>query len=106
VKYLKCDWTPRKPEDYLLSNLLMLHIKEMIELQNAIEIDNEKNVLILNRTDMRKYILDEDAYSKIERIWINQNIILNAEEVEALEAKGYKHIPKEFFGQELREAAE
>ena len=76
VKYLKCDWTPRKPEDYLLSNLLMLHIKEMIELQNAIEIDNEKNVLILNRTDMRKYILDEDAYSKIERIWINQNIIL------------------------------
>ena len=22
VKYFKCDWTPRKPEDYLLSNVL------------------------------------------------------------------------------------
>lgn len=106
VKFFKCAWTPRRPEDYLLSNALTLHIKEMIELQNAIEIDNEKNVLVLNRTDLRKYIWDKDAYGKIERIWINQNIILNAEEVEALEAKGYKHIPKEFFGQELREAAE
>ena len=34
------------PQDYLLSNVLLLHIKEMIELQNGIEIDNEKNVII------------------------------------------------------------
>lgn len=106
VKYFKCEWTPRKPEDYLLSNVLSLHVKEMIELQNAIDIDNEKNVLILNKEDFRKYILDKDVYEKIEHIWINQNIILNAEEVRLLEAKAYKHIPKEFFGQELREAAE
>ena len=26
VKYFKCDWTPRKPEDYLLTNALLLHI--------------------------------------------------------------------------------
>ena len=81
-------------------------VKEMIELQNAIDIDNEKNVLILNKEDFRKYILDKDVYEKIEHIWINQNIILNAEEVRLLEAKAYKHIPKEFFGQELRGAAE
>lgn len=48
LKYFKCDWTPRKPEDYLLSNALCLHIREMIELQNSIEVDNVKNVLILN----------------------------------------------------------
>jgi hypothetical protein len=36
----------------------------------------------------------------------NQNIILNAEELKLLEAKGYKYIPREFFGQELKEAAE
>ena len=29
-------------KDYLLSNALCLHVKEMIELQNAIEIDNVK----------------------------------------------------------------
>ena len=106
VKFFKCDWTPRKPEDYLLSNALCLHIREMIELQNAIEIDNIKNVLILNKSDLKKYILDPERYVQVQNVWINQNIILNAEELKLLEAKGYKYIPREFFGQELREAAE
>ncbi|MGN1304814.1 MAG: DNA methyltransferase [Oscillospiraceae bacterium] len=106
VKYFKCDWTPRKPEDYLLSNVLCLHIKEMIELQNAIEVDGEKNVLLLNKDDIRKNILDPVMYEKAENIWLNQNIILNAEEVKLLKQKGFKYIPREFFGQELKEAAE
>lgn len=106
IKFFKCDWTPRKPEDYLLSNALCLHIREMIELQNAIEVDNVKNVLILNKTDLRKYILDSERYVQVQNVWVNQNIILNAEELKLLEAKGYKYIPREFFGQELREAAE
>lgn len=106
VKYFKCDWTPRKPEDYLLSNALALHIKEMIEIQNAIEIDNEKNVLILNKTDFKNTVLDKKKYTQIQNIWVNQNIIFNAKELKLLQTKGYKYIPKEFFGQELREAAE
>ena len=106
IKFFKCDWTPRKPEDYLLSNVLCLHIREMIELQNAIEVDNIKNVLILNKTDLKKYILDSERYVQVQNVWVNQNIILNAEELKLLEAKGYKYIPREFFGQELKEAAE
>lgn len=106
LKYFKCDWTPRKPEDYLLSNALCLHIREMIELQNSIEVDNVKNVLILNKEDFRKYVLDDEAYAQIENIWVNQNIIFNSAEMEKLNTLGFKYIPREFFGQELKEAAE
>lgn len=106
VKYFKCNWISRKPEDYLLSNALCLHIREMIELQNGIEIDNVRNVLILNKADYRKYVMDETIYSQIEHIWVNQNIIFNSEELDKLNAIGFKYIPREFFGQELREAAE
>ena len=106
VKYFKCDWTPRKPEDYLLSNVLCLHIREMIELQNAIEVDNVKNVLVLNRTDFKNYILNPEIYPKIDNVWVNQNIVFNSEELKLLEAKGFQYIPREFFGQELKEAAE
>ena len=106
VKFFKCDWTPRKPEDYLLSNALCLHIREMIELQNHIEIDNKKYVLILNKSDFNKYVMDPDVYANIEQIWVNQNIVLNSDELKLLRAKGFKYIPREFFGQELREAAE
>ena len=106
VKYFKCDWTPRKPQDYLLSNMLCLHIKEMIELQNAIEVDNVKNVLILNKEDLYKTIYNDEIRPNIEHIWVNQNIIFSTDELKALKQIGYKYIPREFFGQELREAAE
>ena len=106
VKYFKCDWTVRKPEDYLLSNALCLHIKEMIELQNAIEVDNVKNVLILNKAEFQRIVLNDEAYNKIENIWVNQNIVFNTVELAKLKALHFKYIPKEFFGQELREAAE
>ena len=106
VKYFKCDWTPRMPEDYPLSNVLCCHIREMIELQNAIEIDNVKNVIVLNKKDFKDFVMKPDVYTQIENIWVNQNIIFNSEELRLLEAKGFKYIPKEFFGHELREAAE
>lgn len=106
AKYLKCEWTPRKPEDYLLSDVLCLHIKEMIELQNHIEIDNVKNVLILNKQDLKNTLLNGEIYSQIENVWINQNIILSSKELKLLKEKGFRYIPREFFGQELREAAE
>lgn len=106
VKYFKCDWTPRKPQDYLLSNALCLHITEMIELQNAIEVDNVKNVILFNKEDYKKYIEDKTAFSKIENLWVNQNIIFDAKEIKKLQKKHFKYIPKEFFGQEMMEAAE
>ena len=106
LKYFFTDWTPRKPEDYLLSNVLLLHIKEMIELQNTTEIDNESNVIIFNKNDYKKYILNEEKYKKIKNMWVNQNIVFTAEELKKLSNKGFKYIPKEFFGQELKEVAE
>ena len=106
VKYFRCDWTPRKPEDYLLSNVLCLHIREMIELQNAIEVDGVKNVLLLNKDDIKRCILDPVQFDKVERIWINQNIILSSEELSLLNIKGYTFIPRDFFSQELKEVAE
>ena len=106
LKYFKCDWTPRKPENYLLSNALCLHIREMIELQHGIEIDNVRNVLVLNKADFRKYVMDDTIHDQIENIWVNQNIIFNSEEMERLNGLGFKYIPREYFGHELREAAE
>lgn len=106
VKYFKCEWTPRKPEDYLLSNVLLLHIKEMIELENAIEIDNEKNIIIFNRDDYKKFILDDTKFNKIVNLWINQNIIFDTQELKKMSEKNLKYIPREYFGQELKEVAE
>mgnify|MGYP000894290266 CR=1 FL=1 len=70
VKYFKCDWIPRRPEDYLLSNALCLHIKEMIELQTGREVDGVKQVLILNKDDYNKIASDSNAFAKVETICV------------------------------------
>lgn len=106
LKYFRCEWIPRRPEDYLLSSILCFHIKEMIELENSIEIDNKSNVLILNRDDFKQYILNIDNYIKIKKIWVNQNIIFDSAELNLLLKKECMYIPQEYFGQELKEAAE
>lgn len=43
---------------------------------------------------------------QIESIWLNQSIIVGKEEMKFLNEVGFKYIPREFFGQELKEAAE
>lgn len=106
VKYFKCDWTPRKPEEYLLSNALCLHIKEMIELQTAREVDGEKVVLILSKEDYHRIFDDPAAAEKAQDVWVNENLFFNNAEMRVLRDKHFKYIPREFFSQELKEAGE
>ena len=83
-----------------------MHVKEMIELEYAMEIDNEEKVIIFNRDDFKKYILNSENYSKIKQLWVNQNVIFSSDELKLLNDKNFKYIPREYFGQELKEAAE
>jgi adenine-specific DNA-methyltransferase len=106
VLYFKCEWIDRKPNDYLLSNALCLHIKEMIEIQNGLEIDNQEYILILIKEDYYKYILGNKNPRGIKEIWVNQNIVFDIEEIKRLEKYHFQFVPKEFFGQELKEVAE
>ena len=105
IKYLKCEWAPRRPEDHLLSNALCLHIKEMLELQCFEEIDNIRNILILNKNDYVNYIKNGDPKT-IKKVWVNQNIVFSNSELTDLKKYKFKFIPKEFFGEELKEAGE
>ncbi len=106
VKYFKCDWTPRKPQEYLLSNALLLHIKELIELQTAKEVDGVKNVILYSKSDYINYFENENKYNLLENVWVNENIIFNSSEMKKLKKKNFKYIPREFFSQELKEVGE
>lgn len=106
VKYFKCDWTPRRPEEYLLSNALLIHVKELIELYTAEEIDGIKNVILYSKSDYKRIFENPELEQQVERVWVNENIIFNASEMRKLSAKGFRYIPRVFFGQELKEVGE
>ncbi len=106
VKYFKCDWTPRKPDEYLLSNALCLHVKELIELQTAQEVDGIRNVLILSKTDYKRVFEDPAKAALVEHVWVNENLVFSAAEMRVLREKKFRYIPREFFSQELKEVGE
>lgn len=106
VKYFKCGWTPRKPDDYLLSNALCLHVKELIELQTAQEVDGIKNVVILSKMDYKMVFEDPAKAAIVERVWANENLVFSAAEMRILREKKFRYIPREFFSQELKEVGE
>lgn len=106
VKFFRCGWTPRKPEEYLLSNALCLHVKELIELQTAEEVDGVKNALVLSKSDYRRIFEDPDIAAKVENVWVNENLVFGAAEMRLLKAKKFRYIPREFFSQELKEVGE
>ena len=106
VKYFKCDWTPRKPDDYLLSNALCLHVKELIELQTAQEVDGVKNVLILSKSDYKRIFENPESAAAVEHVWVNENLVFNSAEMRTLREKRFRYIPREYFSQELKEVGE
>lgn len=106
VKYFKCDWTPRRPEDYLLSNALCLHVKELIELQTAQEVDGVKNVLILSKSDYKRIFGKPESFAAVEHVWVNENLVFSSAEMRVLRKKRFCYIPREYFSQELKEVGE
>ena len=78
----------------------------MIELENAVEIDNIHNVLILNKDDYKKYIENDKIYKNIKNVRVNQRIIFDPNEIDKLRIKDFKYIPEEYFWQELKDVAE
>lgn len=106
LKYFKTDWTKRHPENYFLSHALLLHITEMIELQNAIKVDNKKYVVVLREKDFTDYVVNNADRANIKKLWIREDLILSNEQNKLLQTIKFAYIPREYFSVELQEVGE
>lgn len=86
--------------------ILCLHVKELIELQTAQEVDGVKNVLILSKSDYRRIFENKAKADAVEHVWVNENLVFSAAEMKVLRSKRFRYIPREFFAQELKEVGE
>ena len=106
LKYLITEWVDRKVTDYFLQPQLCKHVKEMLELENMIEIDNKKYILAINKDELNERVLNKENRDEIEKIWLNEEIVLNAEEYDELKNFKFKYIPRRYFSKELKEVGE
>ena len=106
IKYYTTEWIDRNPEDYFLYPSLCKRVKEMIELENMLELDNKEYILILNKDDLKQHLINNKDKNNIKKIWLNESIIFTYEELEVINQFNYLYIPRRYFSNELREVGE
>lgn len=104
LKYFKTDFIDKDSEE--LSDELLEHIAEMIELEHGIKIDNKKYVMIFTDEEMDEFERNITSYTDLKAVFVNQDILLSATQQKLLDSLSSYVIPDYYFDFELREAGE
>jgi len=108
LKYYKTSYIPRMNNDE--SNLhdnLLINIKNLIQLENGIEIDNKKIRIYLNESELDEFSINEKELSICDKIYISSDILLTSEQEKTFEDNNIEVyvIPEYYFEDEIMEVA-
>ena len=104
LKYYKTDFVDKESEE--IYDDLLEHIKEMIQLQYGVKVDNQKYIMIMDDDKMDEFEKHFDEYKDIEVVFINQDVLLSTSQEKLLQNINTKIIPDCYFDFELREVGE
>ena len=106
LKYFKTDFIPKFTDNEdSVSDKIMDHIRELIELEHALEIDGSKYIIISDEEQL------DEVISKIKncgKLFIKSGIFLTRNHQRLLEEKDVSiiEIPEYYFREELKEIGE
>ena len=106
VKYFKCEWVPRIPKEENLADLLLEHIREMIELEHAIEIDSKTYIVILEEAEADCLEKNWNHYSDLRGIFLSRNVLLTTKQRRLFNTIEMHTIPDYYFDIEMKEVGE
>lgn len=106
LKYFKTDFVPKFTDNEdSVSDKIMDHIQELIELEHALEIDGRKYIIISDEDKLDKIISDIEDGGKL---FVRSGIFLTRNHQRLLEEKDVSiiEIPEYYFREELKEIGE
>lgn len=108
LKYFKTDFIAKSSDDdfYSVEEELTKHIKEMIELERGISIDNEKYLLILTDDDADALEKTPEKVKKCKAVYISGAVFLTRKQEALLNGIETITIPQYYFEDELMEVGE
>jgi adenine-specific DNA-methyltransferase len=104
LKYYKTDFVARN-EEYL-SDALLQHIAEMIQLENGIKLDGRRYLMILTDEQADDISSHWDQYPDVKAIYLSKNVLLTTDQETLFEKIPVYIIPDYYFDFELREEGE
>ena len=104
LKYYKTGFVSKKEE--LLSDVLLDHIKEMVQLEHMTKIDGKNYILLLDDDSADNLEKHWDEYSNLKGIYISKNVLLTSSQDKLFNTVELKVIPDYYFNFELKEVGE
>lgn len=104
LMYYKTDFVAKDSEE--LSDELLEHIVEMIQLEYGVRVDGRKYVMIMSDEEMDDFERNRAEYEDLRAVFVSQDVLLSAKQEQMLRELPSFVIPDYYFDFELREAGE
>ena len=104
MKVYKTNFVSKSEDE--LSESLMNHTIEMIQLQYGISVDGKKYVIIADDDEMDTFEKNFSSFDELKAVFINQDVLLSTKQEQLLGNINAFIVPDYYFDFELREAGE
>ena len=101
LKYYRTDFVARD-EEYL-SDALLEHIKEMIELENAVKIDGSNYIMVLDEEEADELAQNWSKYPNVKAIYVSSDVLFTTEQTKIFADTEVYIIPDYYFEFDLRQ---
>ncbi len=89
-----------------VSEELLSHIKEMIQLEHGIQVDGSKYLILLKDEDADKLEQKWDEYIEIKALYVSRNVLFTTKQNTLFKNIEIHIIPDDYFKFELQEVGE
>ncbi len=104
LKYYRTSFVS-KDEEYL-SDALLEHIAEMIQLECGVKLDGKKYILVLDDDDADKLAANWTDFSDVKALYVSKNVLFTTEQTALFKNVDIHIIPDYYFNFELKEVGE
>ena len=104
LKYYKTEFISKEKD--FLSDALLEHITEMIQLEHGVMVDGEHYILLLDDEAADDLEARVEAFESIKTIYISKSVMLTTNQIEKFSKFEMVTIPDYYFSFELKETGE
>lgn len=104
VKYYRTDFVPLNTE--FLSDALLEHITEMIQLEHGIKIDGSQYLMVMSDEEADDLQSHWSEYPNVKALYVSKNVLFTTEQNALFAGIEIHIIPDYYFNFELKEAGE
>ena len=104
MKYYKTDFVSRD-EEYL-SDALLEHIKEMIQLEHGIKLDDSNYMMLMSDEEADELQENWEKYPNLKALYVSKNVLFTTEQCQLFSDVDIYIIPDYYFNFELKEVGE